>query len=725
MSMERPDKRAAEQQHARCREVIDAVEGLTRMAMTHRGEVARLFEEAAKDSVRERLAALSVDELSNARNGIRVAALKKEGIETLADLERRAVYGIERINGIGPEMGAKITAQMTAIRAELWRHAKVRLDYDHRTPQTTAIVNHLYVLLQNRELFGYAQGLERERLAGWKQALTRQAPLTTSVRWLFTKKANKEAAIGAYAFLAQQLQEVAGAQLPLQYRQLLGRQAAFSGPDGWEDYLKQAAAYYTLLEQITGISSAEEAAQPGGLPAELVAEIHAMELDGSLMKTTLRHYQEFGTKFIVHQKRVLLGDEMGLGKTMQAIAAMAHYAATGETHFMVVCPVSVKVNWIREVEKHSRLLVGEIHGSDRLREYEEWKLKGGVAVTTYETLVRLQASEQPIGMLVVDEAHYVKNPKAARTKALLSHMKQAKQVLFMSGTPLENRVDELIFLIGCLNPALAEELSGSLALAKAPEFRQKMAPVYLRRVREDVLTELPEKLEKEQWCRLNQKELAVYSGELEERKSFMQIRKVSWNVPDLADSSKAQRLLELCAAAEEEKRRVIVFSYFLSTIERVQGLLQDKCYGPITGSVPSGKRQEIIDAFGESKAGSVLLCQIVAAGTGLNIQSASVVVLCEPQLKPSLENQAISRVFRMGQARSVLVHRLLAEGSIDERICELLREKSDIFERYAEDSVIDEANKAAEQAGGVLNRLLEEERKRLGIEEKEIESEKK
>ena len=431
-------------------------------------------------------------------------------------------------------------------------------------------------------------------------------------------------------------------------------------------------------------------------------EIQEFPLDTSLMKATLRNYQEFGTKYILHQKRTLLGDEMGLGKTMQALAAMAHLTTEKKTHFLVVCPVSVLVNWIREIGQHTQLTASEIYGNDRDEEFARWIRNGGIAVTTFETVTKLTPPEgMLLDLLVVDEAHYVKNPEAERTKGLIRYAAAADRVLFMTGTPLENRVDEMIFLIGMLNTEKAEEIRGMKELSMAPEFREKIAPVYLRRTREDVLKELPEKVEKEEWCRLGDRELAVYKASLAEG-NFAKVRRVSWNVEDLEDSVKAARLLEIANQAKEEGRKVLVFSFFLDTIGRVQQLLGDRVFGPISGGIPAEKRQELVDQFAAGPDGSVLLCQIVAGGVGLNIQAASVVVICEPQWKPSIETQAISRVYRMGQARSVEVFRLLAEkSSVGDASMELL----------------------AKEEKNAMARILEEERKRYGLETETTEAE--
>ena len=268
-------------------------------------------------------------------------------------------------------------------------------------------------------------------------------------------------------------------------------------------------------------------------------------------------------------------------------------------------------------------------------------------------------------------------------------VKKAKRVLFMTGTALENNVDEMCYLLNCLQPEVAKLVDKMRHLSSAQMFRENIAPVYFRRTREDVLKELPDLIESEEWCEMNKEENTVYYNSTMSR-NFMAMRQVSWNVDDIKFSSKAERLLEIYERAKEEKRKIIVFSYFLNTIENVQKLLGDKCFGPINGSVSPAKRQEIIDEFSSAEDGSVLVAQIQAGGTGLNIQAASFVVLCEPQLKPSTENQAISRTYRIGQVRNVMVFRLLCENSIDERIMDILGTKQVVFDNFADKSIMGE-----------------------------------
>lgn len=393
-----------------------------------------------------------------------------------------------------------------------------------------------------------------------------------------------------------------------------------------------------------------------------------------------------GVKYAFLQQRVLLGDEMGLGKTIQAIALMVALRNIGATHFMVICPASVIANWCREITEKSDLIVVKIHGQDKSVALENWVKNGGVAVTTYETTSYIDLDDSfRFENLIVDEAHYIKNPEARRSRNVRNIADYAKRVLFMTGTALENRVNEMIELISILQPQIANEVDGMEYLSSAPEFREKVAPVYYRRKREEVLTELPQLIENKEWLDMNAVEKEAYYNAV--MSDNMQApRRVSWNVANIADSSKAKRLKEIVDEATDDGRKVIVFSYFLDTIKKVKLVLGDKCVDHINGAVSPQRRQEIIDKFNNAKAGAVLPAQIQAGGTGLNIQSASVVIICEPQFKPSIENQAISRAYRMGQTRNVLVYILLCEDSIDEQMMKMLNKKQNIFNEFADKS---------------------------------------
>jgi len=180
-------------------------------------------------------------------------------------------------------------------------------------------------------------------------------------------------------------------------------------------------------------------------------------------------------------------------------------------------------------------------------------------------------------------------------------------------------------------------------------------------------------------------------------------------------SNKVERLREIIDDATSNGRKVIVFSFSKSVIESLSDLLPGALFGPISGSVGPVKRQEIVDEFSSAAGGAVLLSQIQAGGEGLNIQAASVVVICEPQLKPSLEVQAIARAHRMGQQRSVQVHRLLSDEGTDSRIVELLEEKTKVFDQFARESATKDSDREAVDGGDVAiaRRVVAEEQARI------------
>ena len=715
------------------REKLSALTGAEQVLLTRIRTAYRNQQQLAMLHILE---TTSVEELNSGGQGIPVATLKKAGYENVRQLAEMSVKQLDDLAGIGDSTLDKIILRVQ----EIARHARevARVRVEERTRDTEALVRNVMILRETEELMHRAVALTTVVPQGFETLLSLMEPLTSPMSWRTLLHLHKQKSLDAWRILNAWRNSGAPEEILRIYGDFAEREKGLTADVCWESFLQNTAPVYAMLEKLVGDSGPVSQ----GLPEEVAREIQEFPLDTSLMVATLRNYQEFGTKYVLHQRRTLLGDEMGLGKTMQALAAMAHLKTEGRTHFLVVCTVSVLVNWIREIEKHTKLSAAEIYGNDRDEEFRNWIQEGGVAVTTFETVTKLAPPEGlKVDLLVVDEAHYVKNPEAERTRGLMRYTAVSDRVLFMTGTPLENRVDEMIFLISMLNSEKAEEIRGMKELSMAPEFREKIAPVYLRRTREDVLKELPEKVEKEEWCRLGQKELAEYRASLIEG-NFAKVRRVSWNVQNIADSVKAQRLSEIAEQAREEGRKVLVFSFFLDTIARVQELLGDRVFGPISGSIPADRRQELVDQFAAGPDGSVLLCQIVAGGVGLNIQAASVVVICEPQWKPSIETQAISRVYRMGQARSVEVFRLLAENTVDEHVLQILKGKSEIFEGFADESSVGDASmdllqeeeKKAEQAaeGGtgegaptdeektgknIMAKILEAERKRYGLEE--------
>jgi SNF2 family DNA or RNA helicase len=289
----------------------------------------------------------------------------------------------------------------------------------------------------------------------------------------------------------------------------------------------------------------------------------------------------------------------------------------------------------------------------------------------------------------------------------------------MTGTPLENRLEEFHALVGLLNPEVEAQLRQiNLGFTRIgverQRFREAVAPVYLRRNQEDVLHELPEKIEKEEWVELTDEDKAAYKVAVR-AKNMMAMRRTATIGKGDGQSAKLTRLSELLDEYRESEQKVLVFSFFLEVLEIVGRRFDAPA--AISGEVPAANRLRIIDEFQKAPGFRLLPCQILAGGVGVNLQAASVVILMEPQWKASAEDQAIARAHRMGQTRKVVVHRLLVCNAVDERLLEVLRGKQELFETYARDSLVKEASAEATETRAA-NAIIEAELKRLQQEER-------
>ena len=649
-----------------------------------------------------------VEELNREKGGVRVKTLRDGGYETIADLCAASVYQLASLSGISEGGAFAIKKSVREFASRAAEGVKIRLDSDARTDEATALLAAIRTCRSrqaDRDALRKLVSAEKANIEGARRLLER---VGCGAGWLFLS-AEQRALTNEAAAELRSLLDGEYAQTVRSLSASLEREDGLSADELWADFERDAAGYYALLENVAPDILGGDGVY--GLPEDLALAIRDEEIFPDGLLCTLRPYQEWGVKYILHQGRVLLGDEMGLGKTVQAIAAMVSLRNTGATHFVVVCPASVLTNWCREIAKHSRLRPTKIHGADQEAALASWLHTGGVAVTTYETTAYFRLDDDfRFDMLTVDEAHYIKNPGTQRTANVTRLCGHAERILFMTGTALENRVDEMIALVRILRPEMALKLRAMSFMSAAPRFREAVAPVYYRRRREDVLTELPELIDTKEWCTLGKEEEKAYE-EAVLSKNHAAARRVSWNVGDLSLSCKATRMRELIDEAAGDERKILVFSFFLETLDSVKALLGETCYGPINGSVPPAKRQQIVDEFNDAPAGSVLVAQVQSGGTGLNIQAASVVILCEPQFKPSVENQAISRAYRMGQTHSVLVYRLLCEKTVDERVIEILDLKQDVFDAFADPSAA--ADQSAEIDETSFGDLIREEIDRI------------
>ncbi|MDX6744392.1 DEAD/DEAH box helicase [Actinocorallia sp. A-T 12471] len=659
-----------------------------------------------EDKARAELAGIPVTRLKDVTEGrLRLGGLEEAGYATVLDVLDASAYDLQQVPGVGPQTERQITAAARQVAVAAAESVAVRIDADTRDPRTTSLVTALHRLVSAGpglpRAIETARALDRDLGA----ALADAAPARGRLRRLFAGAQRRDLARAALTRLAEAAADRDAPRLVADAALDLSRQPADAAA-AWIDFELQSPAYYALLADLTG-TVPDRARTEGFLPHEIAERVNAQPLDAAFRRVTLRGYQEFGARFALAQRRVILGDEMGLGKTVQAIAALAHLRAEGAERFLVACPASVLINWTREIARHSTLKPYKAHGPGRAEALAAWRQSGGVAVTTIDGLHALAA--EPVAMLVVDEAHYVKNPVTRRAKAVAAWADQAERVLFLTGTPMENHVAEFRNLVTMLQPEL--RLDAEDAVAGAQAFRRAVGPAYLRRNQEDVLTELPELLHTDEWEEFSDADLAAYRRAVEAG-NFMAMRRAAYASPE--GSAKLVRLKEIVAEAAESGRKVVVFSFFKDVLATVQRAVP-RTLGPIAGDVAAAKRQELVDAFTAVDGHAVLLAQIQAGGVGLNLQAASVVVLCEPQVKPALEHQAVARAHRMGQVRTVRVHRLLAADSVDERMLALLAGKEAAFDAYARRSdLADAAPEAVDLSDADLARnLIAEEQRRL------------
>lgn len=686
------------------KQILDSLRNATILSNKYELEIRLAVENLQDKDVNALLSEIPVDELNREKLGIRTGLLREHGFDSVADVVTKNAEQLSRIPGVGMASALTITRIAKEIRDVAKRNVAVKLNRDDVRPETTQLVKALSRYRRAEHAIEEAKRL----LSVYEKDITKSVEIVSrTAGWLKSLFASREAkAVSAEAHT--HLKDFLEGSYGLDTRRVLTeieKTRFFSDRDAWQDFTEHTASFYSLLERIRQELLGGQNVI-AGLPEELATKMQEVVLSTEGLKCDLRRYQEWGVRYILTQGRVLLGDEMGLGKTVQALASIVSLRNAGATHFLVVCPASVISNWCREITSKTDLPAYKIHLGERKQNLQLWLQTGGIAVTNYENAghVKLDVDFQ-FDLLVVDEAHYIKNPKAKRTEQVKRISNHASRVLFMTGTALENKAAEMVELIQMLQPKIASEIRGMTFLASAPEFRAKIAPVYYRRRREDVLTELPELLETKEWCELSEEETKAYEEAVRSR-NYTAIRRVSWAMPDLSMSSKAARMIEIIEEAREDDRKVIVFSFYLETIHRIAELLGERCSGVIHGAIPPGMRQEIIDRFHSDPAGNVLVAQIQSGGTGLNIQAASVVVLCEPQFKPSTENQAISRAYRMGQSRNVLVHRLLADDTVDERITELLEGKQEIFDAFADESVSGSAGLAEAKKEGEIGAFV-------------------
>lgn len=651
--------------------------------------------EVRRSEAQRLVAEMPIDRLKDAtRERIRTAPLTEAGLRTVQDV---FAYGdrLQHLPGIGATTASRIRGAAQTIWQATYEEMPVRVEIAKPTPQTSELLHALGSWDATRKTRNATTDLARvEALAPFASGIDRH----TSDILVIAADATHDDFIEAVKAVDSRAA-------------LVGAAERGSAPaDPWQDFMSRPADYFAMLQEL-GFLTEDDAAVEGGLPEEVIEAVRRFELDTEHLTASLRGYQSFGARFALVQRKVIIGDEMGLGKTVEALAVLTHLRAKGSQHTLVVCPAAVVTNWTREIQSKSALRAHRLHGPGRDQALRSWKRQGGVAVTTYETLAWLTPAIDELDELacvILDEAHYIKNPTAQRSQRSARIIDRADRAILLTGTPLENRVEEFRNLVGYVRPDLIVDATD----LRPRLFRQQVAPAYLRRNQEDVLAELPELVEVDEWLPMSPADQAAYRDAVYAG-NFQAMRQAA--MLQGPRSEKMARLVEIVEEAEDNGRRVIVFSHFLDVLRKVHAALPGQVFGPLTGSVPAARRQEMVDAFSAAGHGAVLVSQIVAGGVGLNIQAASVVVICEPQLKPTTEWQAIARARRMGQLQSVQVHRLLSEEGADVRVTQILAKKRELFADFAAISEIaDTAPEALDVSEAELVReVVDEERRRL------------
>ncbi len=470
------------------------------------------------------------------------------------------------------------------------------------------------------------------------------------------------------------------------------------------------------IPMLDGAFSDGDGAMP--LPASMAARADAIRAafakkvePPSRLKAELRPYQRDGYEWLSRLAACGLGaclaDDMGLGKTVQVLALLLERAHEGAS--LVVAPASVCGNWRAEIARFA----------PTLRTFMAWDEKadamdavnaagpGDVVIAGYGLLVSRenQFAARPWNGVVLDEAQAIKNEASKRAKAV--RRLAAKFRVAATGTPVENRLTELWSISEFLNPGLLGSV-GDFARRftvdgrATPALKRLVSPLIMRRVKRDVLEDLPEKTEITVPVILGDDERAGYetcrrlaleslaAGGAENRISILaeltRLRRYcchpSLVLGDAAtESAKMDALLELLAGLRENRHRALVFSQFTDYLAIVRKTIgaQGWTHLYLDGQTPASERARLVDAFQRGE-GDFFLISLKAGGMGLNLTAANYVLLLDPWWNPAVENQAADRVHRIGQKNPVTVYRLIASDTVEERVLELHKEKKSIAE---------------------------------------------
>ncbi len=436
----------------------------------------------------------------------------------------------------------------------------------------------------------------------------------------------------------------------------------------------------------------------------------------STLQGELRDYQREGyqwmTRLAPWGAGACLADDMGLGKTVQALALILSRAPDGPT--LILAPTSVCINWLEECQRFAPTLnIYQFGSGDRqtmLDEAGPFDLivcSYGLLQTEGERL-----AQKHWHTLVADEAQAIKNALTKRSKAAMAL--QANFKLITTGTPIENHLGELWSLFNFINPGLlgtlpkfneryAQAIENQQDHAVQQRLKKLLRPFILRRLKNDVLTELPSRTEVTLHVELSPEERAIYEAlrcnamqtmmeaadqpghqQLKVLAEIMKLRRACCNprlvIEDSAiPSSKLEAFEELVDELLDNRHKALVFSQFVGHLTLIRELLDKKgiAYHYLDGATPAPQRKKAMNAF-QAGEGDLFLISLKAGGTGLNLTAADYVIHMDPWWNPAVEDQASDRAHRMGQKRPVTIYRLVAKDTIEDKIVELHKHKRDL-----------------------------------------------
>lgn len=442
---------------------------------------------------------------------------------------------------------------------------------------------------------------------------------------------------------------------------------------------------------------------------ETAAECSTPTLPRAL-RAELRDYQRSGFRWLMQQTGCGLGaclaDDMGLGKTLQILTLLLARAKEGPS--LVLAPASVCGNWVREAARFTPTL--RTHLLSQAQREETLRLLGprDVLVCSYGLLVsesdRLCSIQWNVAVL--DEAQAIKNSQSQRAEA--TRRLQARHRIAATGTPLENNLLELWSLMQFLNPEyLGAHGSFMSRFKNAPGLLHKLvAPFILRRLKNDVLDELPDKTEQVIHVDLSPEERALYesirrqalqqmndsTGRFQVLAMLTRLRRLCCH-PQLVEPecgitspAKMEMLRELTAELKASGHRALIFSQFTDVLAHVQQLCREEQHSflYLDGSTPATSRMQLVDTFQQGET-DFFLISLKAGGVGLNLTAADYVILLDPWWNPAVEDQAADRTYRIGQQKAVTVCRLVCADTIEEKVLALHARKREMF-----DSIINE-----------------------------------